>query len=195
MQGLTQADERYIGTTIYGKTRLTAMGSSQNIKNKKDKWIIAPNMHDGIVSEEVFYKAQAKIKEVSPPLKIKKNMFHSLIICGICNHSLYRYQKSSKPYFYCNTRRFTDRFSCKNTKIYLDDIKESVLQSIRLQAEYAIKADDLLNLKSLSKRNKLKSLQSQYIRTEKAIDRWSKRRQILFENRIEGKITDDKCEE
>lgn len=186
-------DERYIGSTVYGKTKRETMGQDRCIKINKEDWVVAPNMHEGIITGELFYNVQSKTKESKRTSANKKNMFHSLIICGICDHSLLYSQSSSIPYFYCNTKRFTEKFSCKNTKILLSDIKKSVSLSIKLQAEFANKAEILLNSNALSNKKELKLIQDKFTHIEKAIKICVNHSKKIFESKIDGLITEEVC--
>ncbi len=55
-------DERYTGKNIYGKRRQIQVGGSRARAVEREKWIVAENAHEGLVTEEEFDRAQEKIR-------------------------------------------------------------------------------------------------------------------------------------
>lgn len=55
-------DERYTGKNIYGKRRQIQVGGSRARAVEREKWIVAENTHEGLVTGEEFDRAQEKIR-------------------------------------------------------------------------------------------------------------------------------------
>lgn len=48
--------EVYLGKTVWNKTRREAVGSKQQVKNDRSKWIIMERMHEPLVTKELYRK-------------------------------------------------------------------------------------------------------------------------------------------
>lgn len=176
-------DKRYMGTVVYGKSRKVAVGSNQLVRNPKSEWIVVDDMHDGIVSEKAFQQAQALIREIDYPIntKCRKTLLDSKIKCASCNRTLTLVRSKQQPYYYCQTRRFTTAFSCDHVKLLVEDVRNAILQSIRLQAEFAVNAEEILKLKYQGHKVELQAKQDEIRRCKTGIDRWTTRQRELFE--------------
>lgn len=183
-------DKRYIGTVVYGKNRKAAVGSHQLIRNPKSQWIVADDMHHGIISDKIFQQAQSLIREIDQPTatKCKKTLLDSKMKCASCNHTLTLVKSKVRPYYYCQTKRFTAAFACDSIKLFVDDVRNIVLQSIRLQAEFAVNAEEILKLKYQGRKAELQSKQDEIRRCKTGIDRWVLKQKELFESYMTKKL-------
>ena len=144
-------DERYIGKTVYGKRTRDRMGSPHTVKVAKKDWVVVSNMHEGIVTQEEFDRAQDALQ----PYEEHSGVFHNWplagkIYCGICGHAMTR-SKKKLAYYYCATPRITDAYSCSQESIMEQDVLELVLNGLRKQALIAVDLERLWE-----ERNRLK---------------------------------------
>lgn len=183
-------DKRYMGTVVYGKSRKAAVGSHQFIRNPKSEWIVVEDMHDGIVSEYIFKQAQALIREIENPTatQCRKTLLDSKMKCASCNRTLTLVRSKVQSYYYCQTRRFTTAFACDSVKLYVEDVRNAILQSIRLQAEFAVNAEEILKLKYQGHKAELQAKQDEIRRCKTGIDRFSIRQKELFETYFAGQL-------
>ena len=56
-------DERYLGKTVFGKRERDKVGLVHTVKKSKSDWIVVDDVHEPIVSEELFQAAQAAMRE------------------------------------------------------------------------------------------------------------------------------------
>ncbi len=93
----------YIGEMSYNKSNPVTVGSKKINKLAEDEWIIVPNHHEPIVSEEVFHAVTIgegrSTKRMRP-----KNPLTGKLVCGGCGYSM-----SYKP----NKKRGIPRFECR----------------------------------------------------------------------------------
>ena len=81
-------NEVYIGSTIWNKSKVVAVGSHKQKKNPRSEWIIVENTHEAIVSKELFDLANSKAftgKTVDPSRKRKKT---AIYFCGSCGRRI-----------------------------------------------------------------------------------------------------------
>ena len=58
-------DERYIGSSIYGKKRRERTGYSREKEVPKEEWIVVENTHERLVTKEAFDAIQKKIQRTA----------------------------------------------------------------------------------------------------------------------------------
>ena len=85
----------YAGASVVMVRRVIAPCKDKRVVRPKDEWVIVPGMHEAIVTEEEFEKAQGAIQRRKHKAK-QDAVFplKSLMICGSCRRKLIR---SSKP--------------------------------------------------------------------------------------------------
>lgn len=126
-------DERYLGKSIYGKRTAASVGSKKSIAIPRDNWIIVPNTHEPIISQELFDKVQAGFRmgkkktgrsNTSIPLLGK-------LRCACCNHVMKRKNlKSENALYHCITRRTVSSYSCFMGGISEKDVEEQILSCL-----------------------------------------------------------------
>ena len=79
----------------------------------EDKWIIAENAHEAIVTKDEYYQAQKAIRNVTP-IQYKVGDDFALkgkICCGNCNRQLRHERQYGEMVFYCGYKRSAGKFS------------------------------------------------------------------------------------
>lgn len=185
-------DERYVGNTISGKTKVVRVGSNKRIKQPKSEWIVVPNTHAPIISEEEFYKAQELLgvkKERIANVAIER-LFADKVKCGCCNHTMRGRHDKEHPYFFCETPK-VHKSDCVADRIYEDTLSDIVLASIRKYAEIALCADSILvQLKNQSNEDISKIIGDiSVVQTE--IEKTKTAKVALYESYKDGKLTRD----
>lgn len=181
-------DKRYIGTVVYGKTKKIAVHSKQQIKIKKEDWITATDMHDGLISKELFVEAQSLVSlfPIGETL-MPKSLLERKIQCGICGRTL-TLVRSKKPFYYCKTRQYTDKFSCSSLHLSVFDVYDTVLSSVQMQAKFAVDVEKILLLKYQGKQAEVHTKQAEIKRYQNEINQWNQRKKELFQAFLKQKI-------
>ena len=183
-------DERYIGKTVYGKRSRDIVGSIHTVKISRNDWIVVPDRHEAIVSEELFEKAQACMREYREyeastgsghPLKRK-------VYCGVCGHAMQRDNKKNGSYR-CVMKRLNTGFDCSEEKVPEADILEAVIDTIQVYAQYAVSIDRLLQTRQDQRQLDRKQAQRQLQTLQSRKARLDKRLQDLYEGLVEGEIS------
>ncbi len=122
------SNETYVGNLIQGKTKVVAY---KRLPASPDEWIRLENVHQAIISHELFEAVQQmhhnkkngfkkKSSETYPP-----NLFKGKIYCSHCGGRLDR-KKSQQKYLYrCTANRVSPGF-CNGNSIYEDKIIETI---------------------------------------------------------------------
>lgn len=191
-------DERYTGKNITGKLVKSQYGNVKNKLQPKSEWLVIPNAHEAIVSQEDFDKVQSILGHcnVRTLERTNFNMFAGKVYCGHCGYSLRRYgERKSRP-----NSKLTPRYVCR-ASMELGEIRclpEAVLESYiaevlleALQVEMALaftarQQAEKHSKKLMSEYEKL-SHELKILATE--IERLKSNREKLFEKFTDGKLT------
>ena len=122
-------DERYTGKMVCGKYTTV---KRKTILIPKDEWVITPNTHEAIVSEEVFQAAQAIFrtrKEITMPAE-PKSILIGAMKCGCCKKSL-AFESRYRRAFYCHNRNMG--FGCEDTKVDESVLIDTILIAVKVK--------------------------------------------------------------
>lgn len=125
-------DETYLGKMICNRVVKNMGTQNKTLLNDRSEWLVVDNAHEAIVSQDLFDRANATIRNVNykPPEQRKRG---PLFICGKCNRALL-YRKGGKTY-YCRSARYESDSGCRCIKGKTADIENTVLTSVLKTAE------------------------------------------------------------
>jgi len=185
-------DERYIGSTISGKTRVSKVGSNQRIKQSKNEWIVVPNTHEPIIPREVFNEAQhlLGLKTERSAYRTVERLFAGKLKCGTCGHAMRGKYDCVKPFFFCDTTKI-HKTECSTDRVYEDTLSNIVLASIRKYTEIALCADSILvQLKNQASRDIAKKSDG-IVTLQTELEKAKTAKVALYEKYKEGSLTKD----
>ncbi len=159
---------------------------------RNDEFVLADGLHDAIVSEEVFNKAQ-ELMAMAPPAPVGyknqiKNPFAGIMVCGICGRKMVlrkgamvgNYKK--KDYIICHARE------CRNVGSALDYVESKILDAIKSwYSKYTVALERKKSEPDLKRSALEKSLK--LIDTE--IDTLSKQQSNIFDLLEQGVYSTD----
>ena len=102
-------DVRYTGHCIGGKQKTVSVGSGRVVSVPRAEWVVVPNTHEPIISEDAFETANNKISS-STKVKHQQSASHLLskkLYCQKCG-LLLRYRATAEPYYFCATAQMAD---------------------------------------------------------------------------------------
>ena len=143
------ADERYAGTYIMGKRRVTEVGSNHVRMRDESEWFKIPDHHPGIISMELYKQVQARLlhfqskKQNNSQYPLKKKVF-----CGNCRHALIRNSAQSHSFF-CRHSRVDESAPCHGLSIRESELEDVLYQLISKQAQIILNMDTLADGKAM----------------------------------------------
>ena len=169
-------------------------------KKTQNEWIMVPDMHDALVSEDDFNIVQEKLqsRKVASWKNGESSMYAGLIKCGECGKALtFRGHRDRDPKdkYCCKTYTQFGKNHCTQHRIYEDQLNEIILEAIRKAAREALADKDAIA-------NELESKIADGLQAEKtaydnqilkAKDRLKVLERVLsklYEDLIEGRITE-----
>ena len=135
-------DERYTGVQILCKTKRAKIGSGKIIKLPESEWLRFPDLHDAVISAEDFLKTKellarpkASEKTNQPKREPVYTPYSQKIRCGCCGYALEFMRGNNRQHYYrCKTQRLVDSSPCFTGKLYLDEINDTVLSALKVEA-------------------------------------------------------------
>ena len=140
----------YIGNITQGKRKVKSYKIHKVEQVPKEQWITVKNMHDAIIDEELFYKAQSLNKVDT---RVQNNgvlsIWAGILKCADCEramHKKYCINKNGKRYEYyiCGTYRKKSKQLCTKHTIKEEILEEIVLQTIRLHIDLLVDVNKIL---------------------------------------------------
>lgn len=169
-------EERYTGKYIgcrETRRELGKAGSSMAVP--QSRWIIVPNAFEAIIPQRDFDAVHEKVrleKKNNVPIP-EPRIFHKKLKCGYCALAP-ELMKTKRRCYKCKMRAWNSDRGCDHVRIYEDDLVQTVLVSIRHQAQLAGRAEKQLGANKQhekTNRNRFRQIGRLQVKIERLIDR------------------------
>lgn len=192
----------YLGHVTSGKRRKLSFKSKREIKQPQEKWIVKENMHEPLISQQLWDDAHKRLETRKRKSRSGfENIFAGLLKCDKCGYALGISNASDREnYFCCTTYKKKGKDKCSIHYIRYNDLYECVLSDLQEllfevsnNAE-AFRTNMLKKLGGVDERsrvnaeNEIKTLEIRINGLEAKFDR-------LYEDRLNGIISDKKFKE
>ncbi len=188
----------YLGDMVQGVYECSKFKRTPHKRRAKEDWVITPNMHEPVVSAEIWEQAQIRIssrKRVTSSGELQ--LFAGFVKCEDCGSAMSYSSSQGIPQYTCGRNRRYGKEGCTCHYIRKSTLTEVVLNDIRKHAR--LTADDeaglvkrLLSVNDDKEERQIQALNAE-LSTAKAryfdLDRIIKR---LFEQSVSGIITDSR---
>ena len=157
-------DERYTGKMVNGKNRSPFVGSKHGKRIPKSEWIVVPNTHEAIVSEELFSSVQerfsAPVRIRTEPAEVRPLM--GKVKCGVCRHVMRRSKSTpATAYYYCESHQYVADSTCPKDRISEISLIQTVLSVIHKQIEVMLDMEQLFDRVKTQSHNDIITLTEQ----------------------------------
>lgn len=137
-------DQRYVGDTVYGKVKPTAVGSGKDRAVPREQWIIVPDTHEAIISREEFEKVNLGMKKRRTYGREDTAPLMGKVRCAGCNRIISRVKRTRSngvkgATYRCGTQNMTKDFGCCPQTIEESQIESVILAMLQKMA--AVVAD------------------------------------------------------
>lgn len=195
-------NREYLGCIVNGKKKKLSFKSQKVIPVAEDKWIVADNMHEPIISQRLWDDAHRRLGSRKRTSKTGKvNMFAGLVKCDKCGYALtLANTKAGKRYLSCSTYKRKGKESCTVHYLKYDDLYQIVLADIREKLNFIKDNEETFARKlraELGSLNvsKTKLFQKEVLEIEKRLQRIDAKFDQMYEDRLDGLLPDNKFRE
>lgn len=139
-------NQMYLGHMVQGRQRIKSYKVHEQIQVPKEEWYVVENMHEPIISQDLFDKAQElQLRDTrTAPKKSEVHLFAGYIKCADCGRALHRRTSYQNTYFYCRQYR-NEAIKCTKRTIREDVLSRTVLTVIQKQIQLVSDLSDIVN--------------------------------------------------
>lgn len=187
-------DERYTGNMVNGKNRSPFVGSKHGKRTPKSEWIVVPNTHEAIVSEELFASVQARF---SAPARIRAepaevSPLTGKVKCGVCGHVMRRSKSTpAAAYYYCESHQYVADSACTKDRISEASLMQTVLSVIQKQIELLVDMEPLFDQVSTQSHKDVSTLTGQLRRLQAVLAKRRASKVTVYERYRAGALGKD----
>lgn len=182
-------NEVYIGSVIANRFRVTEPGTGRTMRRPQEEWIVVPNAHEPLVSEDDFKRAH-KVFQKQKYFDKPELVFGKKVRCPACGHAMAHYT-TNNPRFKCGTAKMTDYYGCKTHTILQAKIEKVVLASIRVYAQTILDDEEMKLARIQQSKQSVKGLETKIAAERKAVELLEASVTKIFTSLASGKITKD----
>ena len=195
------ADVSYLGHTVNFKFHKKSYKSSRRIQTKKEDWVIFEDTQEAIIDKQTFETVQ-KIRQVKrrPTDMGEMSPLSGLVYCADCGKKMYLCRCSTtkqKEYFNCSSYRKQLKKNCTSHQITVEALSVLVQDDLRRTIYFAQQQREMF-LQTLRKNaatrteKELKEYSKEIKTSEERIERLDKIIESLYEDKVEGKISEER---
>ena len=140
-------NQSYVGDVINFKTYSKSFKLKGRIDNEREKWKVHQNVHEPIISRELFEEIQESFDNTKyrKPKHIEKNIFAGFMKCADCGANLnykFTHDNPDNHYFSCKNNRAGNGLCKKSHHIRVDVITQLVKNDIANIVQFATEFED-----------------------------------------------------
>ena len=191
-------NEIYVGSMVQGRQYTPSYRSKKREPIPKEDWVVVPDMHEPIVSRELFDEAQKRMGARKKTIKAKDepDLFAGLFFCEACGTSMLPKVSQQKYFYYnCGRSHAIGQLACSSHYINRDTFHQAVLEDIRRNArlfsEDAEKAAQrLMELKCADQQKQTATMKRDLASAKKRLADLDVKLKRTYEDNMSGKLPD-----
>lgn len=178
------SDERYTGCLVGHKREKIDISMKTERNVPKEEWIVVENVHDAIISKEIFEQAQAHRRKCGHRKTPQKpyRLFRGILKCKYCGRTLV--QNGSKQIYYCTTGKVMTDLPCADIFLNKQELEKTLLIALQTLVQLKLQSDNVRDEEQPHDIWKKKLLECQA-----ASNRYKTMQTMIFEDYAEGRIS------
>jgi len=192
-------NEAYLGHMVQCRKKSQSYRTKKIVWNDKEDWIIARDVHEPIVSQELFDRAKKAIAGRTRVIEKRgePHLFSGIIFCKECGRRMSHHaRETQKDFFSCRKYHTEGLSGCTSHFIPVDDVSEIVLQSIQTHVKLLQEDEDaalqrLLEKKNTDEKMRLSTASQELVQQKKRQLEIEMRIKKVYEDNVSGKLPDD----
>lgn len=182
----------YMGDTVQGVSEKISFKSKKTRRLPQSCWVVTENTHEPIIPKEEFYEVQRirdEKRNKAGPHKGVLHVFRGMMFCGACGSIMFARKRQGRPMSYiCSGYGKNGKSACTSHHIRERELCSIVLNDL----------EELLNDSEATEQILRKILQDRgtedwrtvYKRLYKQLEAKQKQQEILYQDRLDEKISD-----
>lgn len=194
----------YLGDLIQLRTTTVSYKNHKVVKKDESEWAVIENNHEPIISQELWDRVREIDNSVSNGKSTKNGVvlpLSGLCYCADCGAKMKQngtHNCKSKPSYTCSRYSRYGKQYCKSHSIRTDALEQLVLADIQHRIDFVDIDEQDARQKLLVQKMGMYEVQStsdkkRQREIEKRIDELKKLMQLLFEDRVLGKMPEKTC--
>ena len=191
-------NEIYVGSMVQGRQYTPSYRSKKREPIPKEDWVVVPDMHEPIVSRELFDEAQKRMGARKKTIKAKDepDLFAGLFFCEACGTSMLPKVSQQKYFYYnCGRSHAIGQLACSSHYINCDVITRLVREDIKRNAvlftedtERAVR--ELTEKKCSDDQKKMSQMKSELTASRNQLAGLDAKLRRAYEDNLSGKLPD-----
>ena len=191
-------NEIYVGSMVQGRQYTPSYRSKKREPIPKEDWVVVPDMHEPIVSRELFDEAQKRMGARKKTIKAKDepDLFAGLFFCEACGTSMLPKVSQQKYFYYnCGRSHAIGQLACSSHYINRDTFHQAVLEDIRRNARLFSEdtekaAQRLMELKCADQQKQTTTMKRDLASAKKRLADLDVKLKRTYEDNMSGKLPD-----
>lgn len=192
-------NEMYVGSMVQGRQYTPSYRSKKRESVPKEDWIVVPDMHEPIISRELFDEAQRQMqtRKKAPVIGEEPHLFSGLFYCEVCGTAMRQHHTQGKKYVYfiCGKHHQIGNLACSSHYINYNTLYQVVLEDIRRNAKLFQEdgnraAKKLMELKCADEQKRASRMQSELTKAKKRLTELDTKLKRVYEDNLSGKLPD-----
>jgi len=187
----------YLGHIVNFRRQIMSYKIKKTIKNSKEKWCITKNMHEPIISQDIWDKVQTKLEARRTGADNKPTqIFAGLAKCFDCGYALSYCSNQNGGCYNCSQYAAKGKEYCNSHFISYNELYQTVLKDIQDKA--ALVVDKNVDFRSRLSISQTKAERSRIARLKKEHDALREKASELdsmimnyYEDRLDGKVPEE----
>lgn len=191
----------YTGCTVNFKSYKKSYKSKKRIDVPREDWVIFENTQEAIIDKQTFETVQ-RIREAKrrPTDMGEMSPLSGLVYCADCRKKMYLCRCTTmkqKEYFNCSTYRKNKKRTCTSHQITVEALSLLIQDDLRRTIRFATSQNERFlqtlqtNAETKTKKE-LKENQEEIRSAEERIEKLDKIIESLYEDKVEGKISEER---
>ena len=191
----------YTGCTVNFKSFKKSYKSKRRIYTPKDDWVIFENTQEAIIDKQTFETVQKIRQSKRRPTDMgEMSPLSGMLYCADCGKKMYLCRCSTtkqSEYFNCSSYRKTLKRTCTSHQITVKAITALIQDDLRRTIQFAKSQNErfLQTLQSSTEsktKKEIKENLKEIETSEERIEKLDKIIESLYEDKVEGKISEER---
>lgn len=184
-------NEMYIGTFVYGKSRVKEVGSKRKQMLPPEEWKRIPDHHEAIVSREMYEQVQTmkgKVPEAFTPRGKRASVYTGRVVCECCGRNMiYHMDRLCKRFFNCEVN-YRKKNNCVH-RVLVADLDSIIKGELSRHISGLAKLKCLLEKEKEQQNERIRGAKQRLNMAEDTLRRLELELQTAYESYVKG-LTD-----